>query len=142
MLNIHLCVTLILFEVPLGVMLRNENKLDEMSQIMEGFHRYVPTQGREGELTLPNGASLSFDNTAFYEILFGGDQLTVARALGVQNLRIGHETALDRLERPCSCTGRLACWRNPDAGRFLCEMLNYKIMCTGTNITVVLLPVH
>ncbi len=80
-------------------MLLNENKLDEMSKIMEEFHkRYIPTHASEGELTLPNGATLSFDNTSFFEILFGGDQLTVARAKGVKNLRLGHETALDRLD--------------------------------------------
>ncbi len=67
---------------------------DEKSKIMEEFHRKY--HASEGELTLPNGATFSFDNTSFYEILFGGDQLTVARARGVKNLRLGYETALDR----------------------------------------------
>lgn len=79
-------------------MLLNENKLDEMSQIMERFHKYVPTQVRTGQHTLPNGATLSYDATAFHEILLGGDQLTAARACGVKNLRVGHDTALDRLD--------------------------------------------
>jgi len=42
--------------------------------------------------------TLSYDNITFCEILLGGDQLTMARVSGVQNLHIGHETALDRLE--------------------------------------------
>ena len=49
-------------------MLLNENKLDEMSKIMEGFHTYVPpTLAGEGELSLPNGATLTFDDTSFFE---------------------------------------------------------------------------
>ncbi len=76
----------------------NENKLDEMSKIMESLHKYVPTRTSEGNLTLPNGESLTYDNTKFFEILFGGDQLTVARASGVEALRVGHETAHDRLD--------------------------------------------
>ncbi len=39
-----------------------------------------------------------YDNTKFFEILFGGDQLTTARACGVKALRLGHETAHDRLD--------------------------------------------
>ena len=79
-------------------MLQNENKLDEMSKIMDVLHKYVPTKASEGQLHLPNGATLPYDNTTFFEILLGGDQLTVARAAGVQDLRKGHETALERLE--------------------------------------------
>ena len=65
---------------------------------METLHKYVPTKASEGQLHLPNGSTLPYDNTAFFEILFGGDQLTVARAAGVQDLRKGHEMALERLE--------------------------------------------
>ena len=66
----------------MGVQLLNENKLDEMSKIMEVFHKYVPTQAGTGTLMLPNGNSLDFDDTKFHEILLGGDQLTVARCRG------------------------------------------------------------
>lgn len=69
-----------------------------MSKIMEVLHKYVPTHASEGQLTLPNGSQVPYDSTSFSEILLGGDQLTVARVSGVQNLRISHETALERLE--------------------------------------------
>jgi len=72
--------------------------LDEMSNIMEVLHKYVPTHASEGQFALPNGSTLSYDNTTFFEILLGGDQLTVVHVSGVQSLRIGHETAMDRLE--------------------------------------------
>ena len=64
--------------IPLGVVLQNENKLDEMSKIMEVLHQYVPTHASEGQLTLPNGSQVPYDSTSFLEILLGGDQLTVA----------------------------------------------------------------
>ena len=76
----------------------NENKLDEMRQIMEILHKYVPTRPSVGTFNLPNGESLEYDNTKLFEILFGGDQLTVARAAGVKALRLGHETAQERLD--------------------------------------------
>lgn len=65
---------------------------------MEVLHKHVPIHASDRQLTVPNGSTLSYDNTTFFEILLGGDQLTVARVTGVQNLCIGHETALDRLE--------------------------------------------
>ena len=67
---------------------------------MEVLDKYVRTHASEGQLTLPNGSQVPYDSTSFFENLLGGDQLTVhvARVSGVQNLRISHETALERLE--------------------------------------------
>lgn len=76
----------------------NENKLDDMSKILENFHKLVPTLDIEGHLSLPNGNSLDFDDTRFYKIFLGGDQLTVARARGAQALRASHDRPIDRLE--------------------------------------------
>ena len=58
----------------------------------------VPTLAAEGHLALPNGSMLNFDNTRFYKILFGGDQLTAARIRGTQALRDSQDKAVDRLE--------------------------------------------
>jgi L1 cell adhesion molecule like protein len=85
-------------QVPLGVQLFNENKLEDMSKILANLHKLVPTREKTGKLTLPNGGTLEFDDTTFFQILLGGDQLTVARARGTQALRASHETARDRLE--------------------------------------------
>ena len=68
------------FQVPLGVLLHNENKLDEMGYIMDIFMKLVPQQPDEAIAVLPNGDVLEFDNTQFSKILLGGDQLTAARA--------------------------------------------------------------
>lgn len=87
-----------ILQIPLGVLLHNENKLDEMGKILESLMTFVPALPAEGELTLPNGARIEFDNTAFTKILLGGDQLTVARVRGTQALRQSEDKAADRLE--------------------------------------------
>lgn len=65
---------------------------------MEKLHDYVPTAAAEGTYSLPNGEQITFDDTKFHEVLFGGDQLTVARARGAQALRSTHDSAVSRLD--------------------------------------------
>ena len=65
---------------------------------MTEHQKYVPTQSRVGHL---NGNSIEFDDTRFFRILFGGDQLTVARARGAQSLRATRDSAKERLEGLC-----------------------------------------
>ena len=89
---------LMIMYIPSGVMFQNEKKLDEMSKIMEVLHIYVPTKASDGQLHLSNESTLPYDNTTFFEILLGGDQLKVARAAGVQDLFKGHKKALEHLE--------------------------------------------
>ena len=84
--------------MPLGVQLLNENKIDEMAKIMESLQKYVPMKKATGTMLLPNRNVLEFDDTKAFGILFGGDQLTVARAHGAAALRCNHETVCDRLE--------------------------------------------
>ena len=72
-----------------------------MGKIMSEFHKYVPTCSQEGQITLPNGSTIEFDDTRFFQILFGGDQHTVARARGAQALRATHDSAKERLEGLC-----------------------------------------
>ena len=85
-------------QVPLGVLLYNENKLDEMGKIMAHYMTLVPTTNAEGHFTLPSGDVMDFDDTRFHKILFGGDQLTVARMRGTQALRDTQDKPVDRLE--------------------------------------------
>lgn len=82
----------------MGVLLHNENKLDEMNQILAHFMQFVPTLSKEGELSLPNGGTLSYDDTEFFKLLLGGDQLTAVRIRGTQALRVTQDEAVDRLE--------------------------------------------
>lgn len=85
-------------QIPLGVLLHNENKLDEMSKILHHLMKFVPTLPKEGSATLPNGSKLEYDDTEFFKILFGGDQLTAARIRGTQALRVTQDKAVDRLQ--------------------------------------------
>ena len=84
--------------MPLGVLLHNENKLDEMGYIMDRFMKLVPQQPDEAIAVLPNGDVLEFDNIQFSKILLGGDQLTAARARGTQAIRRTESTPANRLQ--------------------------------------------
>lgn len=69
-----------------------------MCKILEHCVKFVPTRPAEGKYILPNGSILDFDDTRFFKILLGGDQLTVARVRGAQALRMSQDKAKDRLE--------------------------------------------
>ncbi len=70
-----------------------------MANILGEFHsHYVPTKPSERSIVLPDGSTKSVDTTQFFSILFGGDQLTVARARGTAALRASHDGLVDRLE--------------------------------------------
>lgn len=84
--------------MPRGVQLLNENNLDDMSQILHNFHELIPTHKKEGHLILPNGSVLEFDDTSFFKVFLGGDQLTIARIRGAQAMRASHDGPVDRLE--------------------------------------------
>ena len=84
--------------MPLGVLLHDENKLDEMGKILDYYMKLVPALRCEQHVSLPNGGVIDTDNTQFFSILFGGDQLTVARICGTQALRDTHDSVVDRCE--------------------------------------------
>ena len=79
----------------MGVQLLNENKLEEMSEILAAYMKVVPTVESQEQLTLPCGTSVEVDNTAYHSILFGGDQL---RMRGTKDLRDTEERRNDRFE--------------------------------------------
>ena len=66
---------------------------------MEHLHRYVPTLHREEKADIPGSeqqVTLRIDE--FHHILFGGDQVTVARGRGAQRIRENSESASARLQ--------------------------------------------
>ena len=71
--------------MPLGVILKNENKKSEMIEIIETLQQYVPLTGADN------------DQKA-HQILFGGDQLTAARARGCAELRENSDSLTGRLK--------------------------------------------
>ncbi len=82
----------------MGVLLHNKNKLDKMSKILDHLMKFVPTLPKEGEISPPDASKVTFDDTRFFKILLGGDQLTAARVRGTQSLRVTQDKACDRLQ--------------------------------------------
>ena len=64
------------FQIPLGVLLFNENKMDN---ILDHYNMSLVPAVEVGQATLPDGITITFDDTHYFPILFGGDQMTVAR---------------------------------------------------------------
>lgn len=64
-----------------------------MAKVMEEVHRsYVPTKPAEGNIVLPDDSTKNVDTTKCFSILFGGDQLTAARARGTaSSMRASHD---------------------------------------------------
>lgn len=86
-------------QVPLGVHLQNENKLEEMVTIMTTLQRYVPTSSEDQLFSIPGSDELvAVRVDHFHHILLGGDQLTAARAQGAQRIRAKSETKVGRLK--------------------------------------------
>lgn len=86
--------------MPLGVFQR---KLDQMCEIMDKLHEYVPVVDvKEFYDLFDDGCIIEVEEEMFHQILFGGDQLTVARARGSVAIRSDHVTSIcsgrDRLE--------------------------------------------
>lgn len=76
---------ILFFQVPLGVTLKSEMKYEEMIEIIEVLQKYVPIKEYKETYTVPNtGDEVQVKHQQMYQILFGGDQLTAARARGCQ----------------------------------------------------------
>jgi len=83
--------------VPLGVILKNENKTEEMVDIMSHLHKYVPTLSSTHECTITTGEKVQEERAVIHPILVGGDQLTVARARSAIKAKVNSQTASKRL---------------------------------------------
>ena len=78
---------LLLVQVPLGVLLKNENKADDMVEIMSHLHQYVPATEHTKTVFVPStGEMVQVKHAVFNKIFVEGDQLTVVRARGSQNV--------------------------------------------------------
>lgn len=61
-----------------------------MSEILAEYMKLVPRVEATGHHQLPNGSTIDYDDTRFHEILFGGDQLTVAHIRAWYTSTKGH----------------------------------------------------
>lgn len=79
--------------------LKDENKLDEMVDILHELHRYVPAKSETKEVPVPDSTEVRpLSEIAFHRLLFGGDQLTVKRARAGVRIRNNSTNSADRLE--------------------------------------------
>ena len=95
----HVLVTM---QVPLGVLLKNEVRHEDMVSILEHLQQYVPKNSMEQWVTDPDDqeeVQLMLDR--FHNILFGGDQLTVERATGSKRDRSNECRGSERFEGLC-----------------------------------------
>ena len=88
----------LLLQVPLGVLLRNENKIDEMVDILETLQKYVPMKRTTEQFSVAGEKDVSVQVDHFLHLLFRGDQLTKARVKGSQGIRVNSSNGRDRLE--------------------------------------------
>eukprot|EP00731_Ephydatia_muelleri_P002965 Em0001g2965a len=78
--------------VPLGILLKNENKASDMIGIVNHIHHYVPAVPDIQEQVLSTGETVDVDQTSLHTILFGGDQLTCARARSAIDNKLNSQT--------------------------------------------------
>ena len=78
--------------------MKNENKTDEMVDILDDLHKYVPSERSTQEFLIAPGKVFSLQLDHFSHVLLGGDQLTVARIRGAQRIRRNSYNGRDRVE--------------------------------------------
>ena len=96
MCGMHLIKTilLIIFQVPLGVLMKSEVNYEDMTDILEHYQKYVPSV--PCETSIPETGTVQ--DKKFLTTLVGGDYLTVARARGAQIIRSTSELTEDSLQ--------------------------------------------
>ena len=79
--------------------MKDENKLDEIVDVLQELHKYVPSKSETKEVQVPGTNKVrSLSEIAFHRVLFGGDQLTAKRARGGVRIRNNSTNSADRLE--------------------------------------------
>ena len=92
-------------QVPLGVLKKNEMSYEDMIDIMEHVHHYVPTQTSTIEIDHPHiDDKIELTKTTLHTIVFGGDQLTCKRARGSQKIRSNSITSTQQISGLLPCT--------------------------------------
>ena len=79
--------------------MKNENKMDDMVDILTHMHRYVPLHAVSKTVEVPGTeGSDRVQVERLHQILIGGDQLTAERVKGAQSLRRNSTHATGRLQ--------------------------------------------
>lgn len=92
-------IAFLVVQVPLGVVMKNENRVADMVDILATLHQYIPQVEVETVVTVP-GSSVAdtVKVQSLHKVIFGGDQLTACRARGAQLSRDNAYDPAGRLE--------------------------------------------
>ena len=85
--------------MPLGILPKNENKGEDMVAIMNHLHQYAPlVQQCEDHHVASIDETVRVWSARARPILFGGDQLTAARARGAKKAKVNAVSPAARFE--------------------------------------------
>ena len=110
----------------MGIILKSEISHADMIAIEEELRKYVPritSTATTDVMVEGKTETCTITGDKFHRILFGGDQLTAARARGTQRIRSNSERPLDRLE------GLEPCCEDWDAKGVLLRVCVYQCVC-------------
>ena len=85
--------------------MKNDNRGDDMVDIMAHLHQYVPVLEYSESVCVPNSdESVDMLKAVFHNIFIGGDQLTAARARGAKKVMANSVSPHVRLDglNPCA----------------------------------------
>ena len=84
--------------MPLGILPKNENKGDEMVEIMSTLHQYVPAhEYTEDHLISSISQTTQVPKALLHQVLIGGDQLTAARGREAKKAKLHADSPTSRL---------------------------------------------
>ena len=78
--------------------MKNENKGDDMVEIMSHLHQYVPSVKYTKKVNVMGTGEVEVPHVHLKKILLEGDQLTAARTRGAKKGRVNSLSAVTRLE--------------------------------------------
>ena len=85
-------------QIPLGVLQKDENKLEDMVCILEHLRKYIPKLEQERTVEgIPSGDEYVLQDQKFHQVQLGGDELTVARIVSCQRGRGNSDMGLSKL---------------------------------------------
>lgn len=83
----------------MSIILKDENKGNEMVEIMQLIHHYVPMVETSEDVLVPSlNKQEEVKKARSFPIILHGDYLTAARARGAQRIVINSESPSSRLE--------------------------------------------
>ena len=95
----QIIVHVLTLQVPLSILPKNENRGDEMIDIMRTLHSYVPMAETTEKVLVPSlNEQVEVQTARSFPILVHGDYLTASRARGAQKAKVNCVSPSSRFE--------------------------------------------